>query len=293
MHGTESKSSLGIVAGGGVLPIAVAETAALQGRPVFIVAFDGAADLAVTRFPHVWVRWGQVGKMLRALKAEGCRDLVIVGGVRRPNLLRIRPDWGLVRNLPFMVGLTSGGDDNVLTRVVRFFEGHGFAVRGAHEIAPHLLAPVGPLGGLKPGARDLGDIALGFKVTKALGALDVGQAAVVARGYVLAVEAAEGTDAMLRRCRDLRQWGGAGRSGVLVKRPKPGQEMRVDVPAIGPRTVQLAAEAGLAGLAVASGRVLLADADELVAEAERRHLFIAGVDEDRLDAMDQEETISV
>lgn len=292
MDGIESKSCLGIVAGGGALPIAVAEAAIAQGREVFIVAFEGAADLAITRFPHSWVRWGQVGKLLRDLKAQGCHELVIVGGVRRPNLWRVRPDWGLMRNLPLIVSLTSGGDDKVLTRVVKFFEGHGFCVRGAHEIAPHLLAPKGAFGVGKPGAGDWEDIALGFKVTKALGTLDVGQGAVVARGYVLAVEAAEGTDAMLRRCRDLRQWGLKGASGVLVKRPKPGQEMRIDVPAIGPRTVQLASEAGLAGIAVACSRVLLADADEMIAEAERRGLFITGVDEDELDVMDREESVA-
>jgi UDP-2,3-diacylglucosamine hydrolase len=295
MDGTESKSCLGIVAGGGALPIAVAEAAIAQGRTVFIAAFDGAADLAVTRYPHEWVRWGQVGKMLGLLKARGCRDLVIVGGIRRPNLWRARPDLGLLRNLPLIIGIATGGggDDKVLSGVVRFFEGHGFTVIGAHEIAPGLLAPKGAFGSPRPGDGDWADIALGFKVTRALGTLDVGQAAVVAHGYVLAVEAAEGTDAMLRRCRDLRQWGFSGASGVLVKRPKPGQEMRVDVPAIGPRTVQLAADAGLAGIAVAHGRVLLVDADELIAEAERRNLFIVGVDEDELDVMDQGGSISV
>jgi DUF1009 family protein len=292
MNGTESKSCLGIVAGGGALPVAVAEAAMAQGRPVFIAAFEGAADLALTRFPHSWVRWGQVGKLLRILRAQGCKELVIVGGVRRPNVWRVRPDWGLMRNLPLIVSLTSGGDDRVLTRVVRFFEEQGFCVRGAHEIAPHLLAPKGPLGACKPGAQDWSDIALGFEVTKALGAFDVGQSAVVSRGYVLAMEAAEGTDAMLRRCRDLRQWGLRGASGVLVKRPKPGQEMRIDVPAIGPRTVQLASEAGLRGIAVASERVLLADADEMIAGAERRNLFIVGVDEDELDVMDREGSIA-
>lgn len=292
MDGTELKNCLGIVAGGGVLPVAVAEAAIGQGRGVFIVAFEGAADPAVTRFPHAWVRWGQVGRLLRLLKARRCEELVIVGGVRRPNLWRARPDWGLMRNLPLILSLASGGDDKVLSRVVKFFEEHGFSVRGAHEIAPHLLAPRGPFGARRPGAQDREDIALGLRVTEALGALDVGQGCVVARGYVLAVEAAEGTDAMLERCRGLRQWGLRGAAGVLVKRPKPGQEMRVDVPAIGPRTVRLAAEAGLAGIAVASGRVLLADAGAMIDEAERWGLFIAGVDEDQPDVMDREARLS-
>jgi UDP-2,3-diacylglucosamine hydrolase len=153
-------------------------------------------------------------------------------------------------------------------------------VRGAHEIAPELVAAEGVLGRHRPGKRDHADIALAMKVAYRLGELDVGQGAVVSRGYVLAVEAAEGTDRMLARCGELRQWGRARsgrRMGVLVKRPRPGQEIRLDMPAIGPATIDRAAEAGLAGIGVMAGKVLLVDRSKLIEQADAAGLFVIGV----------------
>ena len=189
----------------------------------------------------------------------------------------IKIDAGFVRHLPQLLRLFKGGDDTVLRAVARFFEDRGFEVIAAHQVAPRLLAPQGTFSTLLPGTEDLEDIELGFKVTHGLGAFDIGQAAVVARNYVLAVEAAEGTDTMLRRCRDLNSWGYTARKGVLVKRPKPGQDLRLDMPAIGPRTVELAAEARLAGIAVEAGAVLLASPGELVEKANKHGLFLYGV----------------
>ena len=271
-------SPLGVVAAAGSIPIAVCEAARAQGVEVFVVALRGQADPAISRFPHRWVRLGEVGGLLGALKGAKCQDLVIVGSLRRPDLRRIGVDFGFVWHLPTILGLTRGGDDTILKRIVRFFEGQGFRVHGAHEIAPALLAPVGPCGKHRPNEEHQRDIARGLAVLDALGSFDVGQAAVVARGHILAVEAAEGTDEMLKRCGPLRQWGGRGRAGVLVKAPKPGQELRIDMPVIGPRTVELAAEAGLAGIAVMSGQVMIADQAEMVSLADRNELFVTGID---------------
>ncbi|NJM35422.1 MAG: LpxI family protein [Rhodomicrobium sp.] len=273
-----SSSPLGVIAAAGSIPIAVCEAASAQGRNVFVVALKGQANSAVSRFPHRWVRLGELGGLLGALKDAKCREVVIVGSLRRPDLWRIGVDFGFVRHLPTILSLTRGGDDTILKRVVRFFEGQGFAVRGAHEIAPSLLAPSGAWGVRVPEPADREDIARGFALIDALGAFDVGQAVVVARGHVLAVEAAEGTDEMLKRCGPLRQWGKRGRAGVLVKSPKPGQELRVDMPVIGPRTVELAAEAGLAGIAVMAGGVMIADQAEMVSLADRHELFVTGIE---------------
>ncbi len=270
-------SRIGIIAGSGALPIAVAADAHDAGRNPFIVALAGNAGPAIERFPHAYVHIGQIGRMLRILRREGCTQLVFAGGLRRPNLFRIRIDGGFVRYLPQLLRLLKGGDDTVLRGVAHFFEDRGFEVLAAHEVAPRLLAPEGVFSRLSPGAEDMDDIRLGFKVTHELGLFDIGQAAAVARSYVLAVEAAEGTDAMLSRCRDLNSWGHKARKGVLVKRPKPGQDRRLDLPAIGPRTVELAAEAGLAGIAVEAGAVLLADVEELVEKANKSGLFLYGV----------------
>lgn len=274
---SEKPSSLGIIAGGGALPAAIAGAAISQGRAVHVLAFHQTADDAIFRFPHTVIRWGQIGKIFRTLRQQGCQEVVLVGSLKRPKLGAIRPDLGLFTNLPAILKLTRGGDDSVLKRIVRLFEYKGFRVLGAHDIAPHLVAPEGVLTRAQPNTSDWQDIRLGWKVVQALGSLDVGQAAAVSRGYVLTVEAAEGTDEMLRRCRALHQWGLKQASGVLIKRPKPGQELRIDMPAIGPNTVMLAVDAGLRGIAVEYGKVLLAEPQKLVETADAKGVFIIGV----------------
>jgi DUF1009 family protein len=277
-----STDRIGILAGGGRLPLTIAESALARGGAVHIVAIEGEADPDVARFPHTWVNWGQVGRMVATLRSTGADAMVIAGGVRRPDLWKLRPDWGFFRSLPQILGMMAGGDDSVLSRVVRFFEAKGIEVRGAHEVAPDLLAGPGPAGTrpLDPASR--ADAQVGFAVRAALGPLDAGQAVAVAAGKVLAIEGAEGTDAMLRRVAALREGRpdgppGGPLGGVLAKGPKPGQELRVDMPVIGPRTVDLAAAAGLAGLAVEAGAVLLLDRDEAIQAADRQGIAIEGL----------------
>ena len=270
---------LGIIAGGGLLPCMIADAAAARGLDLHIVGIRGEAREEIERYPHTWIKWGEIGKLFAALDEKGCRDLVIIGGVTRPDLANVKLDLGAIRNLPFIVSLGIGGDDHVLSKVVRFLEAKGYRVHGADDVAPELLAGEGRLGERAPSAEDRADILTGFRVVKALGRLDVGQAAVVAKGYVLAVEAAEGTDAMIARCAELRKIGRIkerARSGVLVKAPKPGQEERVDLPTIGPETVRKVASAGLAGIAVAAGQVLVAERAATIAAANQHELFLVG-----------------
>jgi DUF1009 family protein len=274
---TSRGQRIGILAGGGRLPLTIAESVAARGGSAHIVAIAGEADADVARFPHTWVNWGHVGRMVATLRREA-DALVIAGSVRRPNLWKVRPDWGFIVSLPKILGMMVGGDDSVLSRVVRFFEAKGIEVRGAHEVAPDLLTLAGPAGALALDAGAQADAALGFAVRAALGPLDAGQAVVVADGRVLAIEGAEGTDRMLARVRDLRQARPGGvRSGILTKGPKPGQELRVDMPTIGPRTVDGVAAAGLAGVAVEAGAVLLLDRDQAVAVADSSGIAIEGL----------------
>ena len=268
---------IGILAGGGRLPLTIAESVTRRGGQVHIVGITGEADNGITRYPHTWVNLGQVGRMVTTLRSEG-GELVIAGSVRRPNLYKLRPDTSFFRSLPQILGLLAGGDDSVLSRVVRFFEANGLVVRGAHEVAPDLLVGEGALGAmaLPPEAR--ADAAIGFAVRAALGPLDAGQAVVVSGGKVLAIEGAEGTDAMLERVAQLRASGlGVNGSGVLAKGPKPGQELRVDMPAIGPRTVDLGVAAGLAGLALEAGGVLLLDRAEAIWAANAKQFAVEGL----------------
>ena len=256
----------------------IAESASQRGTAVHIVGIEGEADPAIARFPHTWVSWGQIGRMVMALAQEGGRQMVIAGAATRPDLKRIRPDAGFFRNLPFIVRLLAGGDDAVLKRVVRFFEGHGFEVLGVHEVSPDLVAGTGRMGVECLSAANRADAEIGFAVRRALGAVDAGQAVAVAGGKVLAIEGAEGTDAMLRRVAALPLRGGLGLpAGVLTKGPKPGQELRIDMPAIGPYTIEQAAAAGLAGVAVASGAVLILDRADAIRIADVRGCALEGL----------------
>ena len=261
---------VGILAGGGSLPREIAERVAASGGAVHIVALAGEADADWAPFPATVVGWAQVGAMVRTFKQAGCTELVIVGSVRRPDLGALRPDLGFWRNLPAILRIiTAGGDDSVLTRVVRFFEGQGFHVVGPGEAAPELVVGEGPLGRCSAAPEVRGDVVQGFAVVRALGPFDVGQAVVVAAGRVVAIEDAGGTDGMLARL-------GPGTGGVLVKRPKPGQELRIDLPAIGPDTVRGAAGAGLTGIAVLAHGALAAGRDTMRELADAAGLFVQG-----------------
>jgi lipid-A-disaccharide synthase len=269
---------IGILAGGGRLPLMIAESAAARGQAVHIVAIEGEADPAVAGFPHTWVNWGEIGRMVETLRAEGGEELVIAGAVRRPDLWKIRPDLGFFKSLPQILLLMAGGDDSVLTRVVRFFEKKGLRVRGAHEVAPDLLAGVGQIGSTALSPQDYVDAEMGFAVRRALAGLDAGQAVVVAAGKVLAIEGAEGTDPMLKRVASLAGRGGTtARRGVLAKGPKPGQELRIDMPAIGPATIENAVAARLGGVVVEAGSVLILDRSQTLRLADASLTAVHGL----------------
>ena len=273
--------TLGILAGGGALPLVVAAEAMAAGRSVHILAIDGFfGDTASAPCPVTPVGLGQVGGILDAIKRQNITALVIAGHVDRPEIAKLKLDFGALLALPKLATLMLGGDNHLLTTIIRFFEAKGVAVVGADEIAPGLLAGGGQIGRVRPSSENEADLKRGFEIARALGALDIGQAAVVSKGYTLAVEAAEGTDALLERVANLRRAKNrlnGKRHGVLVKRAKPGQDRRVDLPTIGPRTVELAAAANLAGIGVHAGHVLLVERERLVALADAAGLFVTGV----------------
>jgi DUF1009 family protein len=266
---------LGIIAGSGGLPRRLIESCQAAGREVFVLALENEAELeTVASVSHAWCRIGAAAKGLKLLRDNGVVDLVLAGGVRRPSLSAIRPDW---RTAKFFakVGYRLLGDDGLLSAIAKEFEMEGFRLIGAHELLDERASvPEGPLGRLKPSAEAVADIARGVEIARAIGALDIGQAAVVQQGMVLGVEAIEGTDALLRRCAGLRR---DGPGGVLVKVEKPGQERRIDRPTVGPQTVRLAAEAGLAGIAVEAGSTLLIDRDDVIRAADAAGLFVIGI----------------
>ena len=269
-------ATLGIVAGGGVLPARVADAARAAGRPVFIVGLQGYAEAPVLApFPHVMIRLGAIGQILGALRGQGCRDLVLVGPVKRPSLLDLRPDAEGARLMARIGRAAFGGDDSLLAAVLRFLTDEGFRVLGAHEVMQEALGPRGLLSRAAPDAQAMADIRRGVVVARALGAVDVGQCCVVQQGMVLAVEAVEGTDEMLTRAGPLAR---PGYGGVLVKLVKPGQDRRADLPTIGPGTLRNAARAGLRGIAFEAGGTILAEREAAIAVADEAGLFLLGLD---------------
>jgi DUF1009 family protein len=274
-------SPVGVIAGGGALPFAVADLLIARGIDAVIFALKGACDSAsVARFRHHWISVGQVGRATRLFRREGCRDLIFIGSLMRPRLSEIRLDWGTIRVMGKVFAAFRGGDDHLLSRVGRMIEEEGFRMVGIRDVAPELLMPEGCLTRTVPTDSVVADIAKGREMLSALSPFDIGQAAVVIDGHVVAVEDIEGTDGLLLRVARLRKEGRirakAGR-GVLVKAPKRGQDLRFDLPTVGLRTIEGVDGAKLAGLAVAAGNTIVADAQAMVETADRAGLFITGL----------------
>ena len=263
---------VGILAGGGELPGRLVEACRASGREFFVIAFEGEEGEPIPGATTTRVGLGAVGKTLMLLHNEGCEEVVLAGPIKRPALKSLRLDLRGARLLPKFAA--ANGDNALLSVVVDTLERDGFRVIGAEDLLPQLLAPPGVLGQHPFSNEDQRDIDRGGDVLQALGPYDVGQAVVVEGGHVLGIEAAEGTRALLDRITHLKRTAGRG---VLVKLAKPGQERRVDRPAIGESTVREAAKAGLAGIAVEADGAIIIDLPLVVAAADELGLFVVGI----------------
>jgi UDP-2,3-diacylglucosamine hydrolase len=274
-------SPIGLVAGGGAMPFAVADSLVAHGIDPVLFALRGACDPArVTCFRHHWISVGQYGRAVSLFRAENCRDLVFIGTLVRPALSEIRLDWGTLRIIPRVVAAFRGGDDHLLSGIGGILERDGFRMVGIKDVAPDLLMPEGCLTRAAPDDNASADIARGREVLTALGPYDVGQALVVIDRHVVGIEDIEGTDGLLARVARLRKEGRIrakpGR-GVLVKAPKSGQDLRFDLPTVGPRTVEGAAAAGLAGIAIAAGNTIIAEPQAVIDAADAASIFVMGL----------------
>jgi DUF1009 family protein len=273
------RPKLAIFAGGGSLPLKVAEACAGANRPFAFFNVEGSADPEIEARSAGRITYATFGHTLELLRREGCSEIIMVGRVKRPDFRTLIPDWRTVKILPRMIAAARGGDGALLKAVAAEFEAEGIHLVGVDDVASELIAPEGALGRVHPTEAIMSDIARGRALVTALGPFDVGQGAVVCEGLVLAVEAAEGTDAMLARCATLpealRGIPGA-RRGVLVKLPKPGQERKIDLPTIGLPTIVGAAAAGLAGIAIEAGGALILDREALIERADAYGLFVYG-----------------
>nr|WP_210273090.1 LpxI family protein [Rhizobium sp. WYCCWR 11128] len=273
---------MAIIAGGGLLPSYVAEAARAAGENPVIVALKDESDRRWEGYDHAVIGVGDFAALEGLLNRYGIGRVVMSGSVRRrPEWREVRPTLRTLMKMPATIRtLLSGGDDRVLQMVIRLIEGNGRRVVGAHEIAPDLLAAVGPLGTAIPGEEDRRDINRAAQAAEMLGRLDVGQGAVAIGGRIVALEGLEGTDEMLERVADLRAAGRISprRRGALVKLCKPQQDIRADLPAIGVSTVLNARKAGLAGVAVEAGRSLVLDRAAVIKAADEAGLFVCGID---------------
>ena len=276
---------ISIIACGGHLAFECIEHARRDGRNPCVIALDGESDRQVTEIADHVLKWGQIGKLIKALDNSGARKVLLVGSITsRPDFRSMIGDLETVRWLPRLIATMAGGDDSVLRKVIGFFESGGYEIVSIAEVAPKLLAPEGNLTRARPDRNHLIDIGLGLDLLKALAPFDVGQSVVVGHGRIAAVEAAEGTDAMLTRMESVRAdrrvaW--KGQSGILVKTTKEDQDLRVDLPVIGPETVTRCAAAGLSGIAVEASRVVIASQSECIRLADEQGLFLHALTVDR------------
>lgn len=271
---------LGLIAGGGGLPLELIGACRTAGRPVFVIRLKGAADPALNDFDGIESGVAEFGRTFKALKDAGCEAVCFVGYFPRPDFSTLIPDLRGLASLPGAIAAGAKGDDALLRFVAEEFEREGFAVEGADQVVLSLTLGEGPLGAHAPTERDAIDIEHAMRAARAIGALDIGQAAVSARGLVLALEAQEGTDAMLARCAALPaavRGSPEAPVGVLAKAPKPIQDRRMDLPTIGPATVMAAAQAGLCGIVGEAGALLVVERAAVIAAADALGLFVHGL----------------
>lgn len=273
---------LAIIAGRGDLPRLIAEECRRRGRPHYVVRLPGVDLGWADGHPAISAVFEKPGRLFADLRKAGVGEVTFAGGIRRPELNPLRFDLKMLTLAPKVLAGLKAGDDSTLRLVAGIFEKEGLRLVGAHEILTSLAAPEGVLTTrARPSEADMKDARRARRIVRALGRVDVGQAAVVAQGICLGVESIQGTDALLTFVAETAQGfrpDATGGQGVLFKAPKPGQDWRLDLPAIGPATVERAAAAGLAGIAVEAGGVLLLDREGLVAAADAAGLFVLGLE---------------
>lgn len=278
-----TQSPLGIISGLGALPVEVAQSAIERGQPVFVVRLKGFEEPALEKFPGATIGMAEVGKLFKAFKQAGCKDICFCGIVKRPDFSALKPDMRGLSLLPKVISVARKGDDALLRFLVQTFEAEGFRVIGADEASGALRVGAGAQSGEDLVGPHMADLKKAAIMAAEIGRLDIGQGAIVCDGLVLGVEAQEGTDEMLKRIAALDpaiRGSETQKRGVLVKRPKPMQERRIDLPTIGAATVENAAKAGLAGIGVEAGGALLINQAEVIAQLKAHGMFLYGFGKD-------------
>ncbi|MEP2944069.1 MAG: UDP-2,3-diacylglucosamine diphosphatase LpxI [Hyphomicrobiales bacterium] len=280
MASNPKEKPIGVFAGGGGIVGELINALESKAQPFAVAAIEGESDDGLKADIISHFKWGQIGKIATYFREQGCEKLVLIGRInKRPDFLNIVADPSTLKRIPKIVAAMTGGDDSLLQKGIKIIEEEGFTVIGAQEVAPELLLEKGFFGSKKSFAHFEEDAVTGKAVLRDLGKHDIGQALVIHNGRVLAVEGAEGTDNMLRRVKMLREEKritNKGATGVLIKAAKPNQDYRVDLPTIGPQTIRLASDAGLAGIICEAGKVLVASRSETYTIAKKHKIFLSG-----------------
>ena len=265
-------ATIGLIAGGGRFPLLLAESARAAGHRVVAVAHVNQTDKALEPLVDActWVKLGQFGKVLEALRAGGAEGVVMLGGITKARFFRDAMLDGLGVKLLAQVAVRS--DDNLLRTFARFLEEQGLPVVDPTPYLADRLAPEGVLGRHQPTEEEWADARFGLELARAIGRLDLGQTVVVRQRCGVAVEALEGTDACIRRGGELAKEG-----AVVVKAVKPHQDRRFDLPAVGPDTIDTMREAGCRVLAVEAGATLVMDQAEMIRRADKAKIAVVGL----------------
>ena len=276
------KLPISIICGGGTLPFVIARVLEHQGRDYMMVGLVGETDIAIEKYRHVWVKWGEYGKLFKALEDFSCHHLMFAGAiVNRPDMKSIRFDFVGLKALPELVSIAVGGDGNVFAGIGKFFEKRGYHIESIVDVVPDVLVPAHCLTNRKPSERDRRDLVLAHRAAYMIGGLDAGQSAICANERIIALEGPEGTDQMIIRCGQIRSQNRARwqkNHAVLVKCPRPGQDMRFDIPTIGPETITQAIMAGIGGIGLSIGEVQILELETVIDRANEAGMFIIGLD---------------
>ena len=271
---------VGIIAGGQDLPFEVVDALKAAGHSYLLFGIVGEADERIENHPHQWIKWGEIGLLFRVIEQHHISRLLCIGSIgARPDFRSIRLDLGAMKALPAILRImASGGDESLLQGVAGFFEQRGVQLCSVPDVAPGLVVGDDLSLGSKLAQANEADIGLAARAAGVIGALDAGQGVVVADSRILAMEGPEGTDQMLARVAQIlsekrARWN-VGKQGVLLKRARPGQDLRFDMPTIGPRTIENAKKAGLAGIVCAQGEVLCANRQLSLEIARKSGLFL-------------------
>ena len=272
---------VGLIAGDGSFPLEVAKSVSQKNNEIFIIAIKGSASKDIERYPHLWIRIGEIGKAIKALKENNCKEVILIGGVKKPNVWLLRPDFGALKLFFKLIILPIKGDASILKTLLNFLEkDNKFKVVGAEKYISYLLMSKGLIAGEKINEQSNIDIDIAIENCKNIGSKDIGQACVVVNGQIIASEDSLGTDKMLRDIisKEIR----FNNEGVLVKLVKPIQDRRVDLPAIGLQTIKLAKEIGLCGIAIEDKSSFISNKEGVIEFANKNNIFIFGLSNEKL-----------